>query len=176
MLLSRHVLGRHAEIRWSSMRDHETSNRCFRSAMRANRPVQTRRDRVFRRRHHPHSPRLTTPAVLTRHGEPRTGARVLNRGGRVRVVLVPPVTRDLIARAGAAPVGGRNPTAPLVGCRRSTLVAESLRRSSVPVAPGPVALPLPPAAPDARGEPTRPRLPGTVLPKTRLLQRIIHPW
>ena len=48
---------------------------------------------------------------------------------------IPRIAPTLISRAGAAPVGGRKPTAPLIGCRRSTLVAESLRRSSVPVAP-----------------------------------------
>ncbi len=86
----------------------------------------------------------------------------------------PRIAPALLAGAGAAPVGGRNPTAPLVGCRRSTLVAESLRRSSVPVAPGPIALPSKPVAPGARVEPARRRRQGDLLPQTRLLQRIVH--
>ena len=49
---------------------------------------------------------------------------------------------------------------PLSAAARSALVAESLRRSSVRVAPGPVALPSPPAAPGARVEPSQPRWPG----------------
>ncbi len=95
-------------------------------------------------------------------------------GAGVHVVLVPHIAPTLIAAASAAPVGGRNPTAPLVGCRRSTLVAESLRQFSVPVAPGPIAPPSPPAAPGARVEPSRPQWSGAVVPKTRLLQRIVH--
>ena len=86
------------------------------------------------------------------------GDRTSVAGGRV--VLVPRIAPALIASAGAAPVGGRKRTPAVVRCRRSTLVAESLRRSSVPVAPGPVAQPSPPAAPGARVEPSQPRWPG----------------
>ena len=94
-------------------------------------------------------------------------------GGRVE--LVPRIAHTLLATAGAAPVGGRKPTAPLIGCRRSTLVAESLRRSIVPVAPGPIALPPPPAAPGAchplRGTPALPHGPMPHGPAHRARRR-----
>ncbi len=67
---------------------------------------------------------------------------VAERTGDVQCGSVAPVRCCAPARmAGvdAAPVGGREPTAPLrsaIGCRRSTLVAESLRQSSGAVVPG----------------------------------------
>ena len=106
----------------------------------------------------------------------RSGEAVPRAPGfpRADVDDVPRIAPALIASVGVAPVGGRKRTPSVVRCRRSTVVAESLRQSSVPVAPGPIALPSPPAAPGARVEPAQPRWPCTVLPKTRLLQRIVH--